>query len=128
MNTMPTAKSLCQAGTLAFLVDRRKPIASDTSGGHRERGHRDHRGWRRRTRDALGRHHWHDRALDLGKPSAAISSNTRISSLLHMASLTLSHVTDCKPRSAADQVALLNIIGHRPCPPYQRQHISVCAG
>ncbi|CAL8240027.1 unnamed protein product [Gadus morhua 'NCC'] len=41
MNTMPTepikttpqAKSLCQAGTPAFLVDRRKPVAGDTSGG-----------------------------------------------------------------------------------------------
>ncbi|CAL8335393.1 unnamed protein product [Boreogadus saida] len=41
MNTMPTepikdyptAKSLCQAGTLDFLVDRRKPVAGDTSGG-----------------------------------------------------------------------------------------------
>ena len=41
MNTMPTepikdyptAKSLCQAGTLAFLVDRHKPVASDMSGG-----------------------------------------------------------------------------------------------
>ncbi|CAL8373077.1 unnamed protein product [Gadus morhua 'NCC'] len=41
MNTMPTepikdyptAKSLCQAGTLAFLVDWRKPVAGDTSGG-----------------------------------------------------------------------------------------------
>ena len=29
----PTAKSLCQAGTLAFLVDWRKPVAGDTSGG-----------------------------------------------------------------------------------------------
>ena len=41
MNTMPTepikdypiAKSLCQAGTPALLVDRRKSVAGGTSGG-----------------------------------------------------------------------------------------------
>ncbi|CAL8389164.1 unnamed protein product [Arctogadus glacialis] len=116
MNTMPTepikdypiAKSLCQAGTPALLVDRW------------ERGHRGHKARRWRTKDALGRHHWHDRAdvissrywwkpriatgipaLDSGKLSAAISSNVRISSLLLMASLTRSHVTDCSDSSPA---------------------------
>ncbi|CAL8251134.1 unnamed protein product [Arctogadus glacialis] len=182
MNTMPTepikdypiAKSLCQAGTPALLVDRRKSVASGTSGGGgrgaigatKPGGGVRRTPWAgttgtigvgcipRRGEPAGGSagggagpdsvtgltgpltrpgsrgvaRCWYsdtrrqividrsrrgpvavDRpriatgipALDSGKLSAAISSNVRISSLLLMASLTRSHVTDCSDSSPA---------------------------
>ncbi|KAG7275187.1 hypothetical protein CRUP_023775 [Coryphaenoides rupestris] len=104
MNTMPTepikdypiAKSLCQAGTPAFLVDRRKSVAGGTSGGG--------------GRGAIGA----TEAGDGGRRTPWAGTTGTIERF--------------KPRSAPGQVALLNIIGHRPCPPYERQHISVCVG
>ncbi|CAL8343145.1 unnamed protein product, partial [Boreogadus saida] len=157
----PIAKSLCQAGTPALLVDRRKSVAGGTSGGGgrvtigatKPGGGVRRTPWAgttgtigvgcipRRGEPAGGsagggagpdsvtgltgpltrpgsrvlsaadvissRYWWKPRiatgisALDSGKLSAAISSNVRISSLLLMASLTRSHVTDCSDSSPA---------------------------
>ncbi|CAL8362903.1 unnamed protein product [Boreogadus saida] len=187
----PIAKSLCQAGTPALLVDRRKSVAGGTSGGGgrvtigatKPGGGVRRTPWAgttgtigvgcilRRGEPAGGsagggagpdsvtgftgpltrpgsrsvalsaadvissRYWWKPRiatgipALDSGKLSAAISSNVRISSLLLMASLTRSHVTDCSDSSpAAHQARSPSLTSSATGPAHRmRDSTSACA-